>query len=58
MHPTDHNLYSKRIVELLSDHKLCFAMGKSAREKVDRFFNIEKLALINIEFYKSVMHKN
>lgn len=56
VHPTDHDLFAKRINTLLNDEELCLKMGKSARKKVEAFFDLDRIANQNIEFYKSVIH--
>lgn len=56
VHPTNHEVFSKKIDILLNDEELCLKMGKSARKKVEDFFNIDRIAKQNIEFYKSVIN--
>jgi glycosyltransferase involved in cell wall biosynthesis len=56
-HPTDHDLFAKRIDTLLNDTELCLKMGKSARKKVESGFDIKVLAKQNIKFYKSIIAK-
>lgn len=55
VHPTDHNTFSKKITTLLNNKELCLKMGKSARKKVEKSFDIKVLAKQNIEFYKSII---
>lgn len=55
-HPADHDLFAKKINTLLNDEELCLKMGKSARKKVEVFFDIKTIAKQNIEFYKSVIN--
>jgi glycosyltransferase involved in cell wall biosynthesis len=50
--PKNHALYAQRIIQFLNDETLCLKAGKSAREKVERCFDIKVLAKRNIEFYK------
>ncbi|ULC60579.1 glycosyltransferase family 4 protein [Flaviramulus sp. BrNp1-15] len=54
-HPSNIDLYSKRILNLLKNPDLCLQLGKAARQKVEVRFNIEKNADINIAYYKSVL---
>ncbi|KQW97717.1 glycosyltransferase family 4 protein [Flavobacterium sp. Root420] len=56
-HPTDHDTFSKRITTLLNNEELCLKVGKSAREKVEKSFDIKVLAKQNIEFYKLIIAK-
>lgn len=53
--PKDHALYAQRIIQFLDDETLCLKAGKSAREKVEKCFDIKVLAKKNIEFYKSLI---
>ncbi|MBF4517573.1 glycosyltransferase family 4 protein [Flavobacterium sp. ANB] len=53
--PKDHALYAQRIIQFLDDETLCLKAGKSAREKVEKCFDIQVLAKKNIEFYKSLI---
>jgi glycosyltransferase involved in cell wall biosynthesis len=53
VHPSDINLYANRIVELLNDKQLSIKMGKAAKQKVEKTFDIEVKAQINIDYYKS-----
>jgi glycosyltransferase involved in cell wall biosynthesis len=55
-HPADHDFFAKKINTLLNDEELCLKMGKSARKKVEGFFDIKTIAKQNIEFYKSVIN--
>ena len=57
VHPAKIDLYAQRILDLLNDEKLCLQIGKAARQRVDVFFEIEKNAEINIQFYKSILSK-
>jgi glycosyltransferase involved in cell wall biosynthesis len=55
VHPENHDLYADRIVSLLNDDSLCVEIGKSAREKVENKFDIEKKAAENIAFYDCII---
>lgn len=52
VHPKDHDLFASRIVSILSDNDLADQLGKKARNYVESNFDIEKIVLQNIEFYK------
>jgi glycosyltransferase involved in cell wall biosynthesis len=56
-HPKDHDTFSKRITTLLNNEELCLKVGNSAREKVEKSFDIKVLARQNIEFYKLIIAK-
>jgi len=56
VHPANHDVFAKKINTLLNDEELCLKMGKSARKKVEAFFDLDRIANQNIEFYKSVIH--
>ena len=55
VHPSDIDLYSAKILKLLNNIDLCLKMGKEARQKVEKTFDIEKNAQINIDYYKSII---
>ena len=55
VHPSDIDLYAQRILTLLNDENLCAKIGKAARKKVERTFNIEMLSDQNLAYYKSVL---
>ncbi|WP_372757965.1 glycosyltransferase family 4 protein [Mariniflexile sp.] len=55
VHPLDIDLYAHRIIELLKDNNLSKRVGAEARKKVEAVFDIDKIAEINIEYYKSVI---
>lgn len=57
VHPSNIDLYAKKIVTLLDDSKLCAIIGKAARLKVESTFDIEKQANKNIEYYKQIIEK-
>jgi glycosyltransferase involved in cell wall biosynthesis len=57
VHPTNHELYANRILELLKEDNLCRSIGKNAREKVESTFDIEKLVIDNIDYYRQIINK-
>lgn len=56
--PKNHDLFASRITQLLDDSSLGNEMGKKARNRVKKFFDIDKVAKDNIEFYKSLIFKS
>jgi glycosyltransferase involved in cell wall biosynthesis len=56
--PMNHDLFASRIIQLLEDSSLGSEMGKNARTRVKKFFDIDKVAKDNIEFYKSLIFKS
>lgn len=56
--PEDHALYAAKIVKLLQNEKLCFDLGKAARKRVEKYFDIEKLVIENIAFYNEIIKTN
>jgi glycosyltransferase involved in cell wall biosynthesis len=54
-HPANHDVFAEKINTLLNDKELSLKMGKSARKKVEDFFDLDYIAKQNIEFYKSVI---
>ncbi len=58
VHPSNHNLYADRIVELLKNKDLANDMGKRARLRVEGNFDMEKLVKLNMEFYSKIITTN
>ena len=58
VHPSDHELFANRIITLLKDESLCLKIGEQARERVEVKFDIDKIVLENIEFYKRIINQN
>lgn len=56
--PKNHELFASRIVKLLDDSSLGNEMGRNARNRVKEFFETDKVAKDNIEFYKSLIFKS
>lgn len=52
IHPTHHEAYAERINSLLYDIPKCISIGKSARLKVNREFDMKIQVKKNIQFYK------
>jgi len=57
VHPTNHDLYADRIVELFENNSLCSEIGKNARRRVESKFDINKLVKENIEFYQKIINQ-
>ncbi|WP_445734165.1 glycosyltransferase family 4 protein [Mariniflexile sp.] len=57
VHPTHHQQYADRILELLEDTEKQKQFGKAAREKVKVQFSHDLVAERSVEFYKSVIYK-
>ncbi|WP_298222844.1 glycosyltransferase family 4 protein [Flavobacterium sp.] len=58
VHPENHELYAQRIQELFQNESLAETMGKAARKRVEEHFDIEKIVLQNIDFYKKILSRN
>jgi len=58
VHPENHDLYAERIVELLRDDSFCFKIGNQAKNRVEEKFDINKVVVENIEFYKKILNQN
>lgn len=54
VHPSNHDKYSVKILDLLKDNELRERIGIKARERVEQVFDIDKIVLENINFYKSI----
>jgi glycosyltransferase involved in cell wall biosynthesis len=55
VHPSNIDLYAQRILELFNDAVLSKKMGKEALKKVETLFDIDRIADINITYYKSII---
>ncbi|OEK08857.1 glycosyl transferase family 1 [Flavivirga aquatica] len=55
VHPSHINKYSEAILKLLNDNVLCSNIGKSARIKVEKTFNIQNIVHQNIAYYELVI---
>ena len=55
VHPSNHVFFAEQIVRLLQDDGLSYSMGLEARERAEKCFDIEKLAMQNIAFYDKII---
>lgn len=55
IHPTNHKAYVERIGDLLEDASKCLAIGKAARLKVEREFDMTFQVQKNIKIYNKVL---
>ncbi len=58
VYPKDHELYAKKVLELLSDPELGTEMGKAAREQVLEKFSTEVVVEENIKFYEGAVNSS
>ena len=56
VHPTKTDTYVSTILKLFNDQELCLQIGKAARVKTERTFDIETLVQQNIDYYMSVIN--
>jgi glycosyltransferase involved in cell wall biosynthesis len=56
VHPKDHDVFAEKIVGLLQDDILCCTMGEAGRVRVETVFDIEKIVVQNVDFYKSIIN--
>ncbi|MCM4161417.1 glycosyltransferase family 4 protein [Antarcticibacterium flavum] len=57
VHPTNHELYAKKVLKLLNDPELASGMGKAARNQVILQFSSEVVVEKNLRFYRSIIGK-
>jgi glycosyltransferase involved in cell wall biosynthesis len=57
VHPENHDLYADRIIRLLQNDSFCERIGKQARKRVEAKFDINKIALENIQLYQQLINK-
>jgi glycosyltransferase involved in cell wall biosynthesis len=55
VYPKNHQLYADRVLSLLQDAALRYAMGKQARVRVRNKFSTQVVTLENIKFYKKII---
>jgi glycosyltransferase involved in cell wall biosynthesis len=55
VHPTQHQLFAKKLTLLLGNNDLAQQIGKKARERIEMVFNIDKITAQNILFYKKTI---
>lgn len=55
VHPKNHQGYAAKITSILNDNALAKKLGDNARERVEKKFEITKIAAENIAFYKSLI---
>ena len=56
-HPSDHQEYADRILQLLADTSLRKNMERQAKERISSHFEIQLIANQNLNFYKKVIEK-
>ena len=54
VHPENHNLFAEKIKDVLRDDALALKIGKAARKKTEKSFDITIIAKQNIELYKRI----
>lgn len=57
VNPKNHELYAKKIVQLLENKELASKMAKAARKRVVRKFSTEVVAKKNIQFYQKIINQ-
>lgn len=55
VHPENHDEYANKIIELLDNHDLSKQLGKQARVQIVKSFAHDKIALDNVEYFKSII---
>ena len=55
VHPKNHQGYAAKITSILNDNMLAKKLGDNARERVEKKFDITKIAAENIAFYESLI---
>jgi len=57
VHPTNHQLYADKIMELLQNNSLYHQTGTQARTRAEAKFDIKNIVKENIEFYQQMINK-
>lgn len=55
VYPKNHQGYAAKITSILNDNALAKKLGDNARERVEKKFDIKKIAAENIAFYESLI---
>ena len=55
VYPKNHQGYAAKITSILNDNALAKKLGDNARERVEKKFDITKIAAENIAFYESLI---
>ena len=55
IHPTETQAYVNSIIKLFNDKSLCAKIGAAARQKAERYFNSDDIAVKTIAFYQSII---
>ncbi|NGY37460.1 glycosyltransferase family 4 protein [Flavobacterium sp. XN-5] len=58
VHPSNHDLYADKIIQILENKYLSLEIGRKARRQVEKVFDIEKKCAENINFYQQVIAGN
>lgn len=58
INPVNHTGFAQKISDILNNEKMCLKIGKSARERVEKDYDIKGIAKQNIEFYKKMISQN
>ncbi|UPZ16034.1 glycosyltransferase family 4 protein [Flavobacterium humidisoli] len=56
VHPSNHDLYAKRIKQVFEDRQLAQKIREGARARVEEKFDINKLLFDNIDFYQKIIN--
>lgn len=54
-HPSDHDKFAHHLIKILQQPRLANQLGKAARKKVEKEFDMKKIAKQNIAFYQSLL---
>lgn len=57
VHPKEHHLFAEKINTLLEHDSLRQDVGKASRIRVETFFDIERVANKNLNFYRELLNK-
>jgi glycosyltransferase involved in cell wall biosynthesis len=56
VHPSNHDLYARRIKQVFGDRQLAQKIAEGARTRVEEKFDINKLLFDNIDFYQKIIN--
>ena len=56
-HPSKHQSFADKIINILNDKELANKLGKNARTRVETYFSVQKIVEQNIQYYTSISTK-
>ncbi|WP_281310624.1 glycosyltransferase family 4 protein [Flavobacterium flavigenum] len=55
VHPANHKVFAQKIIDFMKDEVLSVKLAQAARDKAEKYFDINVIASQNIEFYEKII---